>query len=365
MKQQKIFAIYALVAALFFGASAPLTKLLLDEVQPVQMASFLYLGSAAGLGFYALLRCFSSGGTHKEAGLKKHDIPWLAGATLSGGVLAPIALMLGLKYTPAATASLLLNFESVATALIAVAVFREAIDKRIWMAVVFITIASILLSIDVQGKYGFSISAASVLLACVFWGLDNNLTRHISSKDPVLIVVIKGAAAGVFVFITSLATGCSMPGPLTLFLSLLVGLCCYGFSIVFFILAMRGLGSARTGAYFALAPFIGTALSFVIFQDMPNTLFIVSLPILIAGVILLFRENHSHLHVHCEMEHEHSHNHDDIHHWHLHDTTEQSMKHSHPHKHEYMVHAHPHAPDIHHRHQHKNKEQHDKEENDE
>ncbi len=326
MRYQKTPVVHALLAALLFGASAPLIKLFLDEIHPVQMSSFLYLGSAGGLSIFTLLKRFVYGETRKEAGLTRRDIKWLMGATFSGGVLAPVMLIFSLKQISAATASLLLNFESAATALIAAAVFNEAISRRVWMGIALIVVAGVLLSLDAQGEYGFSFSAIGVLSACALWGIDNNLTRQISSKNPVSIVIIKGITAGMFALIVSFIMGHPLPGLFTIFLALLLGLCCYGLSIVFFIQAMRALGSARTGAYFALAPFIGAALSFAIFRELPNMIFVLSLPLLIVGAILLFNERHSHLHTHFEMEHEHSHSHGDVHHQHLHTAGEEHVE---------------------------------------
>jgi drug/metabolite transporter (DMT)-like permease len=353
MKPQIIHAGQAILAASLFGASTPLIKLLLDEVQPVQMASFLYLGSAVGLFFFDRLKRLFLGETATEARLTGRDIPWLLGATLSGGIVAPVLLTFSLKVTPAATASLLLNSESAATALLAAILFREAIGRSVWVGIVLITLAGVALSLDGGGRYGFSPGAAGILSACAFWGLDNNLTRHISSKNPATIVTVKGIIAGTFLLIASLVMGCSMPGLLTLFLSLIVGLCCYGCSIVFFIHAMRGLGSARTGAYYALAPFIGSALSFAVFQELPGAFFLSSLPLFAAGVVLLFSERHVHQHQHTEVEHEHSHSHNDGHHEHRHIGGEGNREHAHLHRHECMVHAHAHTPDIHHRHAHR------------
>ena len=393
MTEQKAYVLQAILAASLFGAGAPVLKLLLDTVEPLAMASLLYLGSGLGLFLFSLLKRLISGENHAEAGLARRDILWLLGATLSGGVVAPILLTFSLKQTPAATASLLLNVESAATAVIAGLVFREAIGGRVWAGIVCITVAGVLLSLDTRGRYGFSPGAIGILSACALWGLDNNLTRHISSKDPVAIAVVKGVTAGAFVLMMNLFLGAALPGLPTMFLSFAVGLFCYGLSIVFFIQAMRGLGAARTGAYFALAPFIGAALSFVIFRGMPDAFVVGSLPLLVVGVILLFKERHTHMHTHVEMEHDHSHTHDDIHHRHPHYGDEENevsarshgeregkspsrsggieggdpalcegqaqaptIVHSHVHRHEPMVHAHSHMPDIHHRHSHQHKE---------
>ncbi len=343
---------HALAAAALFGASVPAAKLLLGHVHPVLLASFLYLGSGIGLFIYRLLQRVWPGKERREAGLSRNDLPWLLAASCAGGIAAPIVLLLGLRHTPAATASLLLNFEGVATAVIAALAFREAVTTRIWSAVALVTLASIMLSLDPSGEWGFSIGALGVLAACAFWGIDNNLTRQISAKDPVSIVIVKGLAAGSCSLVLALALGASMPGPMELLLSLVLGTACYGFSIVFFILAMRRLGSIRTSAYFASAPFIGALLSFVVFRELPTVFFIISFPIMTAGVFLLFGERHSHFHRHVELDHTHLHRHDDAHHNHAHPGLASGQAHSHPHTHDAIAHEHPHTPGIHHRHTH-------------
>ena len=342
----------AFIAAFLFGASAPFAKILLGEMPPVLLASFLYLGSGIGLLIYKLVQRIGFTNSYKEAEIGKKDWPWLFAATISGGIAAPIVLMVSLKQTPAATASLLLNFEGVATALIAVLAFKESVGKRIWSAVFLITLASVFLSMDLTGTWGFSLGAVGILCACALWGIDNNFTRKISAKDPVMIVAIKGTVAGCFSLFVAFLLGNSLPSAFKILLSLALGLSCYGLSIVFFILSMRELGAARTSAYFASAPFIGAALSFVIFREPPNMLFVISLPVMIVGAFLLFGEEHFHLHTHFEIEHEHSHHREDEHHLHDHPAIVNSQPHSHPHKHKELRHEHPHTPDIHHRHGH-------------
>ncbi|WP_045575721.1 DMT family transporter, partial [Desulfosporosinus sp. I2] len=272
----------AVIAAALFGASAPLSKLLLGEIAPTLMASFLYLGSGIGLYlhryvqryFHRLDERFSD-----EASLTRNDWPWIMGAVLVGGIVAPIVLMFGLKNTPASTASLLLNFEGVATTVIAVVVFKEAVGKRIWMSVLLITTASILLSWDSSGQWGFSLGAIGVLSACVLWGMDNNFTRNVSAKDPLSIVTIKGLSAGTFSLILSVILGFPLPAFKFFLLAMVLGYFSYGLSIVLFIRAMRELGSARTCALFGTAPFVGTALSLPLFRESQGTLFFLSLPI--------------------------------------------------------------------------------------
>lgn len=344
--------VYIIIAAILFGASAPFSKLLLSDIPPLQLAGLLYLGSGLFLLIlYLVKNIFIK--AKVEAKLQKTDLLWLAGAVISGGILAPIALMFGLSITPAATASVLLNFEAASTTVIAAFFFREHIGKRVVVALAVLTIASIVLAMDFSGNFGFSFGALFVLLACILWGVDNNLTRNISLKDPVVIVIVKGIGAGSFSFVLSLMTGSPFPSLSHTIPALLVGGFCYGASLLLFILALRGLGSARASSFFASAPFIGAGLSFLIFKDAPTIQFFVALPIVLAGTFLLFSESHLHFHAHDEFEHDHVHTHPDEHHNHSHgsDIPDSDM-HSHNHNHESLCHSHGHLPDIHHRHAH-------------
>ncbi len=340
----------AILAAVLFGAGAPVAKLFLSLVEPVPMASFLYLGAGAGMLFLRGVQRFGAGNTAAEAGINKSDYKWLAGSLLAGGVAAPIALMFSLRSTPAATASLLLNFEAAVTVLIAALFFREAVGKRIWLAVALITIASILLSWDASGEWGISIASAGVLGACVLWGIDNNLTRNISAKDPLSIAAVKGIGAGSFSLVIALLLHSSFPELRIIIGAMLLGFFSYGLSIVLFVLAMRNLGAARAGTFFGTAPFAGALLSILLFRELPDILFFVSFFIMVTGTALLISEKHSHRHFHL-IEHEHRHTHNNRHHMHRHAKGEAS-EHSHLHKHEIAESSHPHTPDIHHRHEH-------------
>lgn len=352
--------IQALLAAILFGASAPLAKLLLGEIQPVTLAGLLYLGSGLGAmllrSWRTAIRKASGQPGEAEAGLKRSDLPWVGGAILSGGVLGPILLLVGLRQTPAATASLLLNFESVATVLIAVLIFKEAAGKRLWWAMALITAASAVLSWDTSGQWGISLGAVAVLSACLMWGIDNNLTRSVSAKDPLEIVMVKGLAASAFSLGLSFLLGNSLPGLGNIVLAMLLGSLSYGASIGLFILALRGLGAARTGALFATAPFVGALLAFFILRESLTAQFLVSMPLMILGAVLLLSEDHGHAHEHNLVEHEHSHQHDDLHHAHGHAGQHlvpvPADEHSHQHQHDPVRHVHPHTPDIHHRHEH-------------
>ncbi len=344
------FILQALTAALLFGASAPLAKYLLGEIDPLPLAAFLYLGSGSGLlGLKLYQRVVRR--RNDEARLEKADLKWLAGAVLAGGVAAPILLLFSLKNTPAATASLLLNFEGVATSLIAFFVFRESISRRAGWAIALITIGSVILTINPQAEWGLSVGAVGILAACVLWGMDNNFTRNISAKDPVTIVTVKGLVAGSFSLVMAVVSGNHLPSWEVILKALVLGSLSYGASIVLFIQAMRGLGAARTSTLFSTAPIAGIILSLLIFRELPNGLFFVSLPLMVMGALMLVNDAHEHPHVHEMVIHEHAHTHDDGHHEHKHEGIV-PRKHSHLHTHERVSHTHPHMPDIHHRHEH-------------
>lgn len=344
--------IYGLMAAVLFGISAPLSKLLLDGVDPIVLAGLLYLGAGAGLGLLvAVGRIF--GRANREAGLERHDLPWLIGAILAGGVAGPIFLMLGLQRTPAATTSLLLNFEVVATGLIAFALFREAVGRRTWMAIAAIALGGALLTFDASGGWGVSLGVLLVLGACLAWGFDNNFTGRISLKDPKRIVAIKGLAAGAFSLVLGLSLGRPLPTLSHTLWALLLGTVSYGASIALFVQSLRRVGAARTGALFGMAPFVGVGLSLILFSRLPDLMFYLALPLMILAAVLLAREKHEHKHVHAELTHTHSHGHDDMHHEHSHaEGGMEGSRHAHEHTHQDVTHSHAHTPDPHHRHAH-------------
>lgn len=355
MKSSRIIpVVQALLAAFLFGASAPLSKLLLGETSPVLLAALLYLGSGFGLLCVKLMEK-TVHAEQKEARLARSDWPWLVGAILAGGVIAPIMLMISLRHAPAATASLLLNFEGVATTLIAAIVFKEAIGRHAWWAIGLITLASILLSTDFTNQWGFSLSALGVLAACIMWGIDNNLTRNISAKDPLVIVIVKGLGAGLVSLIIAVALGNTFPSPGVTLLALLLGSLSYGLSIFLFVYAMRGLGAGRTSALFGTAPLAGILLSFLIFREIPGIFFFIALLVIASGAYILLMEDHDHVHVHEYIVHEHRHTHNDGHHEHEYVVESARQSHSHVHTHDILEHAHDHAPDIHHRHSHATK----------
>ncbi|MCX5800059.1 MAG: EamA family transporter [Candidatus Eisenbacteria bacterium] len=345
--------LYALLAAALFGASAPFAKLLLRSLQPLQLSGLLYLGSGLGLLLFRLSQRFLAGPDRRQAALRRDDVGWLVGAVICGGLLAPAVLMYSLSSTPAAVASLLLNFEAVSTTFIAAVFFKEQAGRRLWLAVAVITIGSLILTVDRGAALGLSFGSLGVLTACFLWGIDNNLTRHISGKDPVMIVVIKGLGAGSFALALSFWTGSSLTSYSTAFLAMLLGCLSYGVSLLLFILALRDLGSSRASALFGTAPFLGALVSFITFRYLPSVQFLISVPVMLLGAFLLLRESHGHLHLHTNVLHEHPHTHDE-HHGHTHDDSVErsSERHSHAHKHETLQHEHAHVPDIHHRHEH-------------
>ncbi|HEX6270813.1 MAG TPA: DMT family transporter [Anaerolineales bacterium] len=350
MKANIGFILQALLAALFFGASAPISKLFLGDVPPVMMAAFLYLGSGIGISLVKLSQSISLHQT--EAGIKAPDVKWLAGAIISGGIAAPIVLMISLQHTPASTASLLLNFEGVATTLIALLFFRESISRRALTAVFVITLASISLSTNFSGGFGFSLGALGVILACTLWGVDNNFTRSISAKDPLTIVAWKGLIAGTFSLLLGLFLGQRLPSITSIFGILLLGFISYGLSIVLFIYSMRGLGAARTSALYGTAPLTGVLLSIIIFNDPLTLLFVLATVLMVLGAYLLANEEHAHFHIHMPVVHDHRHTWSDELHRHEEVDATAGKSHSHEHAHPFTEHEHGHMPDIHHRHGH-------------
>jgi drug/metabolite transporter (DMT)-like permease len=343
--------IYALLAALLFGASTPFAKVLVGQVDPIILAGLLYLGSGCGLSVWWYGAAFMTKRT-AEAQLKGQDLPWLAGAVLFGGVIGPALLMIGLMTTPGANASLLLNLEGVLTALLAWFIFKENFDHRIALGMMTITTGGILLSWDGLFDAGFAWGAFAIVCACFAWAIDNNLTRKVSAGDPVQIAAIKGLVAGSVNLGIALFRGAEFPEVWTIVACGILGLAGYGVSLTLFVLALRHLGTARTGAYFSIAPFVGAGISIMMLGDRPTFTFFLAALFMGYGVWLHLTELHSHEHVHEEMDHDHSHVHDE-HHQHGHGPNDPPGEpHSHPHHHTAMRHTHPHYPDIHHRHFH-------------
>jgi drug/metabolite transporter (DMT)-like permease len=340
----------ALLSAALFGASTPLAKALLGDVSPWMLAGLLYLGAGLGLAVIHLARR-ALGIDAPEAPLRRADMPWLAVVVLSGGILGPLLLMLGLSRTPASSASLLLNLEGLFTLGIAWTVFRENVDVRIGLGAAAILVGALVLSWH-GGPGGLGGGALAIVGACLCWGIDNNLTRKLSSADPLQIAMVKGLAAGTVNVILASLQGASWPATSVTLAAAVVGLFGYGISLTCFVLALRHLGSARTGAYFSVAPFIGAALSVVMFGEPITVQLLVAAALMGVGLYLHLVEHHEHEHAHEETAHEHAHVHDE-HHRHRHAPGDPPGEpHVHDHQHAPMVHRHPHYPDIHHRHSH-------------
>lgn len=343
--------IIAIVSAGLFGASTPLAKLMLGAgVDPWLLAGLLYLGSGIGLGALHLARRLS-GGAPAEAPLRRADLPWLGLVVLAGGVLGPLLLMVGLSSTPASSAALLLNVEGLATMGIAWVVLKEHADRRLLLGAGAILAGAVILSWQ-GGPAPVGWGAVAIVAACIAWGVDNNLTRKLSSADPVQIALIKGVAAGAVNLSLAVLHGASVPALPALVAAGVLGFLGYGVSLALFVLALRHLGSARTGAYFSTAPFIGAAIAVGLFGE-PLTVQVAAAAVLMGiGLYLHLAERHDHEHVHEAMEHAHRHVHDE-HHRHEHGPGDPPGEpHTHAHRHQPMVHRHPHYPDLHHRHRH-------------
>jgi drug/metabolite transporter (DMT)-like permease len=339
---------YAIGAAALFGASTPFAKRLLPSVEPVLMAGLLYLGSGLGLAAFRLAR----GKGNKEARLARRDVPWLIAAIACGGVIGPILLMVGLSKTPASSASLLLNLEGVFTVLLAWFVFKENFDRRIALGMVLISIGALTLSWLGRPELGVPWGGLAIAGACLAWAADNNFTRHVSAADPVQIAMLKGLVAGAASTCLALTLGATLPPAGRLVAIGAVGFVGYGVSLCLFVLALRHLGTARTGAYFSLAPFIGAVTSILWLGESLTASLLVAAALMAAGVWLHLTEHHEHDHTHEAVEHEHLHHHD-THHQHAHGPSDPGGEpHSHRHRHEPLTHRHPHYPDVHHRHEH-------------
>jgi len=344
--------LHALLAALLFGVSTPLAKSLLPQVAPMLLAGLLYLGSGIGLAVYSTLRRNRGRNSRQEAALTRKDAPWLAGAIAAGGIIGPALLMWGLATTPASSASLLLNLEGVFTALLAWFVFKENFDARIALGMALIAAGGVSVSWVGWSTDGVPWSSMAIVGACLAWAVDNNLTRKVSGGDPVQITMLKGLTAGSVNTALALALGSKLPSISTMLAAGLVGLFGYGLSLTLFVLALRHIGTARTGAYFSTAPFVGAAVSILFLGDQLTTGFVVAAVFMALGVWLHLTERHEHKHRHEPMEHEHLHLHDE-HHQHTHGADDPPGEpHSHWHRHEELVHTHTHYPDIHHRHDH-------------
>lgn len=333
MKTRCLAILYAILAAIFYALSTPISKLLLDNVTATFMASFLYLGAGIGVG---IMYIFHFKKEDKTEQLTKNDLSYTIGMVLLD-IMAPIFMMLGIKLGTASSASLLGNFEIVATAIIALCIFKESITNRLWIAIGFITIASAVLSIENVSAFNLSYGSLFVILATVCWGVENNCTRAISNKSTYQIVTIKGICSGLGSFIIALIIGERIPSIIYILLTMLLGFVAYGLSIFTYIRAQRTLGAAKTSAYYALAPFIGSFLAFILVGEQLNINYIISVILMIIGTVFVIWDTmvkrHKHLHTHII-----THTHDGITHTH-------TFEHTHPHDHmiDESKHGHTHS----------------------
>lgn len=341
----------SLAAALLFGAAAPLAKLLLARADPWLLAALLYLGSGLGLALLRRLR------RAPPVRLPPGEGRWLAAAVLAGGVAGPVLLMAGLSGLPASQASLLLNGEAVLTALLAWAVFRENVDRHVALGMLAIVAGGVVLAWPAGSGEAAraSRSALLVLAACLAWAIDNNLTRKVSLADASWIAMVKGLAAGGTNLVLAIVLGARWPGASATAAAMLLGFFSYGISLVLFVRGLRALGTARTGAYFSVAPFFGAALAVLLLGEPIDAPLLAAAVLMAIGVWLHLSERHEHRHAHAALDHAHEHVHGtgDEHHDHAHEPpVPAGTRHSHPHHHVPLVHSHPHYPDAHHRHGH-------------
>lgn len=350
-----IGVVYALSSALLFGAITPLSKVLLCEIHPLLLAGLFYLGSGLGLTVFCIIRAYRTKSNKKELSFARVDLCWLAGAIVTGGMLAPVLLLFALQSAQASTTSLFLNLESIFTALVAWFVFKENFDKKLVLGMFSIFAGGVLLSLDSSGKM-LGLSSLLISLACLAWAIDNNCTSMISANDAVVIACCKGLCAGIVNTILALIVGAVLPSPAVLMQALLIGFIGIGISLALFVTALRYIGAARAGAYFAFAPFFGAAFSILLLHEQFGILFILSAAFMALGLYLHLSEKHGHEHLHEELNHKHWHIHDE-HHQHehadgAHPHLDGKGGHVHFHEHAALMHSHTHFPDLHHRHDH-------------
>jgi drug/metabolite transporter (DMT)-like permease len=335
----------ALIAAFLFGSATPLAKLILANTSPWLLAGLFYLGSGIGLAVYRKMTGAA------KVNLLREERLWFAGAIISGGVVAPVLLMTGLTSMSASGASLLLNAEGVFTALLAWFVFKENLDRRIALGMLVIVLGAIILSWPGTADLSALWPSLAILAACLAWAVDNNLTRKVSLNDASWVASVKGLFSGCTNLLLALLMGASLPSAPVVIGAMTLGFLAYGVSLALFVVALRHLGTARTGAYFSIAPFFGALLALVLGEP-------VTAPLIIAGLLMAFgiwlhlSEKHEHAHIHDETEHEHEHVHDE-HHEHAHDPAVLAgVPHRHRHRHSRIEHTHAHFPDSHHQHMH-------------
>jgi drug/metabolite transporter (DMT)-like permease len=344
LRQPGILA--ALGAAVLFGVGTPLAKWLLVDVSPWLLAGLLYAGSGVGLAIYRRLR------RAPAVRLPAGNWPWLCGAIFAGGIVGPVLLMFGLAGMPASGASLLLNAEGVFTALLAWFAFRENFDRRIALGMLAIVAGAIVLSWPGEPRFGALWPALAVLAACLAWAIDNNLTRKVALADATWLASIKGLSAGAVNLTLAFLLGAGVPSLSNMAAALILGFFAYGLSLALFVMALRSLGTARTGAYFSVAPFFGAIVAIPLLGEPVSMRLVIAGALMALGVWVHVTERHEHEHAHEALEHEHEHVHDE-HHRHAHgESVAPGTRHSHAHHHEPKTHTHAHFPDAHHRHGH-------------
>jgi drug/metabolite transporter (DMT)-like permease len=345
-------ALYALLSAALFGISTPAAKILVGTVDPIVLAGVFYCGAGIGVVLLRRLVGVILAPEAREQSLRRQDIPWLTGAIVAGGIAGPILLMTGLARTAAAAASLLLSLEGAVTALMAWVIFHESFNRRIGFGMTLLVAGAAALAWSGTPTLTSLIGPIAIVGACIMWGLDNNLTRKVSLADPLQIVELKGLIAGPVSVALGLWAGGSFPGVSDALLAGLVGFLGYGVSLALFVVALRHLGAARTGAYFSTAPFLGAVVAVLALGEPVTVQLLVAGGLMGLGVWLHLTERHEHEHIHRPMEHTHPHVHDE-HHRHLHSSDAPAGEpHTHAHDHSYQKHTHPHTPDMHHEHRH-------------
>ena len=334
MEKNKLKAImFAFLAAVFYAINVPISKVLLQHVGPTTMAALLYLGAGIGIGIMSL---FNKKDREKAESLTKAELPYIVGMIVLD-IAAPIFLMLGISYGSSANASLLGNFEIVATTVIALILFKEAVTKRLWLAIGLITLSSILLSFEGTDSFHFSYGSLLVIMATVCWGLENNCTRELSSKSTYQIVMLKGLCSGLGALVISLIKKESFPGIGYIAIALALGFVAYGLSIFMYVRAQNVLGAAKTSAYYAVNPLIGALLAFVFLSESLSWMYVIALIVMVFGSALVvvdtFIRQHDHEHQHT-FTHSHggsTHTHTVRHsHVHKHYLTEEKHRHRHP-----------------------------------
>ncbi len=288
MKAKKVATVYAILAAALYAVNIPVSKLLLNHAGATVTAAFLYLGAGIGLLAYGGIEKLVKSGKKQER-LTKKELPYTVSMVVLD-IIAPILLMLGIARTNSANVSLLNNFEIVATSVIALVVFKEAISKKLWLAIFMVTVASVILSFEGMGAFELNEGSLFVLGACICWGFENNCTKMISNKSPTEIVVIKGCFSGMGSFIIALLLGERIPEAKWIAAILLLGFVAYGLSIKFYIMAQKHLGAAKTSAYYSIAPFLGVAFSMAILGERPVTQFYIALAIMAVSTAVMVND---------------------------------------------------------------------------